>query len=282
VIDASTHQVVSSDGTRLIARVHGDGPPLLMLPAGPGDAETSWRHVFPLLQDHFTCYLVDTRGRGLSNDSHDHTPERLVDDVTVFAASIGGQVGLVEWGTALWARVAAAARSQFTAAAAYETGANQAMDDHVATTITSALERVGELVANARLTDAVEALLAQAPAIYNDAEMASGAPADFWHASAALIPGFLEEQRLATQYEPADPTDPALLGRITVPVLLLCGSESRPWFQRSTAYLAEHLPRASICEIAGAGHFGPYLNARAVADELVRFFGNTIEAQSTP
>ncbi len=62
--DNGTHRATSADGTVIAGRVAGTGPPLLLLPAGPGDAETSWGRLAPHLQDRFTCHLVDTRGRG--------------------------------------------------------------------------------------------------------------------------------------------------------------------------------------------------------------------------
>ena len=93
-----THRAVSSDGTEIVGRVHGHGPPLVLLPGGPGDSETTWRFLLPLLREHFTCYAMDTRGRGLSVDHPDHSPERLADDIVAFAESIGEPVGLVSAG----------------------------------------------------------------------------------------------------------------------------------------------------------------------------------------
>jgi pimeloyl-ACP methyl ester carboxylesterase len=61
------HRVVTSDGTEIVARVEGQGPPLVLLPAGPGDSETSWRPLLPWLSERFTCHLLDIRGRGASS-----------------------------------------------------------------------------------------------------------------------------------------------------------------------------------------------------------------------
>jgi len=95
------YRAVSDDGTEIVGRVTGQGPPLVLLPAGPGDSITTWRFLLPFLSDHFTCYLVDTRGRGLSAHSNDHSPERLVQDIKAFIKSIGKPVGLLEWGSTL-------------------------------------------------------------------------------------------------------------------------------------------------------------------------------------
>ena len=45
--------------------------------------------MLPFLVDHFRCFLINTRGRGLSADHNDHSRERMYDDVVAFADSIG-------------------------------------------------------------------------------------------------------------------------------------------------------------------------------------------------
>jgi pimeloyl-ACP methyl ester carboxylesterase len=75
------HKATSDDGTEVAAKVVGEGPALVFLPAGPGTSEASWRYVVPHLSASFTCYLVDTRGRGLSAAAEDQRPQRLCDDI---------------------------------------------------------------------------------------------------------------------------------------------------------------------------------------------------------
>jgi len=81
-------QAVSADGTRIAARVRGEGPPIVLLPAGPGDSELSWNRVASYLSERFTCYLLETRGRGPSGDHPDHSPERQVEDVLALVEAI--------------------------------------------------------------------------------------------------------------------------------------------------------------------------------------------------
>ena len=45
--------------------------------------------MLPFLVDHFRCFLMNTRGRGLSADNNDHSRERMYEDVVAFADSIG-------------------------------------------------------------------------------------------------------------------------------------------------------------------------------------------------
>ncbi len=67
-------------------------------------------------------------------------------------------------------------------------------------------------------------------------------------------------------------TSPETLGAIRVPVLLLRGARTSRWFSESVAHVAGQLPDATTRQISGAAHFGPVTHARAVADEMIRFF----------
>jgi pimeloyl-ACP methyl ester carboxylesterase len=272
VTDQRIHRAVSADGTQIAARLHGSGPPLVLLPAGPGDSETSWGKLMPFLSQRFTCYLMNTRGRGLSADYPDHSPQRLVEDVVSFAESIGEPAGLVGWGDALWARVAAEGTSAVSAVAAYEPGADEVMSKELGARLAEVLAHVGDLVAEGRLVQAARTFIDGSNIIYTDEELAGGTPWAFWEAAAPNIPIFLQEEQQAAASGQPGPTDPSVLSRITVPVLLLHGSESRPWFADSIRHIAGHVAEPRIRLIAGAGHFGPHTEPEAVASELIRFF----------
>src|ERR687891_2935962 len=114
-------RAVSADGTEIVGRVIGQGPPLVLVHGGIGDGEFAWTELLPHLTDRFTCYLPSTRGRGLSGDHPDHSPPRLVEDVTAFVDSIGEPVCLVAWsGSGPWCLGAAAQTDSVAAAAAWE------------------------------------------------------------------------------------------------------------------------------------------------------------------
>ena len=58
----------SADGTRLGCVIDGAGPPLVLV-HGTGDTHAGFRRIRPLLARHFTLYLMDRRGRGVSGDN---------------------------------------------------------------------------------------------------------------------------------------------------------------------------------------------------------------------
>jgi pimeloyl-ACP methyl ester carboxylesterase len=270
--EMDVHKARSKDGTEITARFFGQGPPLLLLPAGPGDSETSWHRVAAFLSEQFTCYLLNTRGRALSGDDPDHSPDRLVEDVAAFADSIGEPVGMLGWGSALWARAAASKKIDLFAVAVYEPGAGEVMSETAGKRMGEVFAGVGKHVAEGELVKAAREFIDGSSVIYSQEDLDSGAPAQFWEAAADRLPLFLRESKQASGSGGPGATSPETLGKITVPVLLLHGDRSSEWFNNSVQYVAGHLPDATERQIKNAAHFGPYTQPGAVADEMIRFF----------
>jgi pimeloyl-ACP methyl ester carboxylesterase len=69
-------------------------------------------------------------------------------------------------------------------------------------------------------------------------------------------------------------TDPEALARITAPVLLLLGRQTRlgTFFTDSVRFMAQHVADAKVWELPGVGHFAPVLAPESVAEELITFF----------
>jgi pimeloyl-ACP methyl ester carboxylesterase len=267
-----SHRVTSEDGTRIVAGVQGLGPPVVLLPAGPGDSKLSWRHVVPFLSERCTCFLLETRGRGESGDHPDHSPDRLVEDVAALVGSIGEAVGIAGWGSALWARFAARHGDAVRAVAAYEPGAGEVMRAASGRRMGEVFAGVGKLVAEGRHDDAARAFIDGSDVIYSEEDLATGAPQEFWTAAASRLPLFLLESRQAAEAGQPGATSPPELGKLTMPVLLLHGDRTSQWFSDSVRYVAEHVADATLREIPGAAHFGPCTHPHLVAAEMIRFF----------
>ena len=271
------HRTTSPDGTEIAARVHGRGPPLVLVPAGPGDAETTWRHALPILSERFTCYLLNTRGRGLSGDHPDHSPERLVEDITAFVDSVGEPVGLVEWGSfvgAGWSLFASRRTSAVRAIASYDPLVLEVAPEEDAQRLEAVFERVGGLAGEGRLAEAARSFVSGLAehGYYTEEDMADGATTEFWSASTDNIPMFFGEMDRAHEEEKPNPADPSTLNAIRVPVLLLHGARSHPMNIDFVHYMAEHLSDAHVREIPGAGHYGPHTHPEDVAREVMGFF----------
>ena len=94
------------NGIRLYYEVTGSGRPLVMV-HGNGEDHTIFAEAAELLQEHFTCYLVDSRGHGASTPADILHYEEMADDMTAFLEALdlrdvvfygfsdGGIVGLL-------------------------------------------------------------------------------------------------------------------------------------------------------------------------------------------
>ena len=275
--EAPIRRARSNDGTEVSARLRGSGPPLVLLPAGPGDCEPTWRPVLPFLTERFTCHLLDSRGRGGSQDHPDHTPARMAEDIGAYVASVGEPVGVVEWGSfvgAAWGITAAADAPEIVAVATYDPIVIEAAGTEDAARLEGIFERLGETAAEGRLAEAgrdfVEDMAAHG--YYRPVDMAGGATSGFWDEAATNIPMFLQELEQAQQVEGRHPTHPEELARTRVPVLVLHGTESPRTNIEWARYVGEHLSDSRVRAVQSAGHYGPQTHPEAVADELVRVF----------
>jgi pimeloyl-ACP methyl ester carboxylesterase len=273
------HRAASADGTEIAARVRGHGPPVVFLPAGPGDSELSWHRVVPYLSERFTCYLLETRGRDPSADHPDHSPDRQVEDVLAIVEAIGEPVGLVGWGSALWARVAAQEPEAVFGVAVYEPGAGEVMDAESGKRMGQVFGEVERLLGEDRQVEAARTF-ADGAVIYAEEERTGGAPREFWEAAAERLPLFMLEKSQASGSGGPGATSPETLGAIKAPVLLLRGDRTSQWFSDSVRHVAEHLPDATTREISGAAHFGPFTHSEDVAEEMRQFF-SAIHAATT-
>ena len=270
--EAEIHRAVSDDGTEIAGRVHGTGQPLVLVPGVLGDGETVWEQLLPSLTDGFTCYAMSMRSRGLSGESSDHSPERLVEDITSFIESIGEPVRLVGWSAGgIYSLAAAETTDAVSAVAAYEPPAIEVMSEDDAGEMMATVTRMATVAEEGRMADAVRTWF---EFVATDDELADAASLGVFEAMAPNVLVQLREFPQVFESDWASSTDPSELAKISVPVLLLHGTQTipDPWFIDSVRHVDEHVADSRMREITGAGHLGPILEPEAVADELKRFF----------
>ncbi len=86
--------ITSRDGTRIAYRRGGEGPPLVLVHGTAAD-HGRWKPVLPALEERFTVYAIDRRGRGGSGDAEGYALEREIEDVASVVDSIGEPVNLL-------------------------------------------------------------------------------------------------------------------------------------------------------------------------------------------
>ncbi|HZW44054.1 MAG TPA: alpha/beta hydrolase [Dermatophilaceae bacterium] len=266
-----THHVTTTDGVTIGATVHGQGPPLVFLQGLIGDGDLDWQAMLPHLTDRFTCHLPSMRGRGLSGDHPDLGTSRLAADYVTYVDSIGEPCGLVGWSGGASQTLAVAAQSDLVSAVApWEPVAASLFDEQTQAAVGDALARTGELAAEGNLTAAARAF-ARFP--FTDQEVAVAGDGGYFERAARYVPNLLNlfGQMLAEDEAPAV-DDPAVLGTISAPVLVLHGSGTKPFFVTSAHHVAEHVPNARIHEIPGVAHAAPLTHPEALAEALTEFF----------
>jgi pimeloyl-ACP methyl ester carboxylesterase len=265
-----THYV-TTDGITIGGTVHGQGSPLVFLQGAVGDGDIDWNRVVGHLTGRFTCHLPSLRGRGLSGNHPDLSLGRRVDDVLAYVDSIGEPVGLVGWsgGAYLALAVAAVQSDAVTAVAPFEPGMLGKMDEQEQALVGATIARTAELAAEGRLTDAARAFAGWP---FNNEEVTAAEDAGYFEAAGRYVPNLLNLLQQEMEYEGPTPEDPAVLGAISAPVMVLLGSDTRPFFITSAKYVADHVPNARIREIPGAGHAAPLTHPEALAEALTEFF----------
>ncbi len=84
-------KTISKDGTPIACWRSGNGSPLILVHGASTD-HTSFRFLTPLLEQQFTIYSIDRRGRGESGDSGEYSIECEFEDLAAVIDSIGEPV----------------------------------------------------------------------------------------------------------------------------------------------------------------------------------------------
>ena len=269
-----THYVTTTDGVTIGATVHGQGPPLVFLHGMLGDGDIDWDPMVGHLTGRFTCHLPSQRGRGLSGDHPNLSYGRQLDDFLAYVDSIEAPTGLVGWsgGADMALAVAGAQSDAVTAVAPVEPVMPRLMDEHEQAALGGAVVRMGELAAEGRLTDAVRTF---AGFPFTDEDIAAAEDAGYFEAAGRYVPNLLK--LFQAGYEGPTPDDPAVLGATSTPVLVLLGSDTKPYASRAARHVADHVPNARVHEIPGAGHASPLTHPEALAEALIEFFTPSLQ-----
>ena len=79
---------ITVNNVNLYYEVAGSGAPLVMV-HGNGESHAIFDKAVPLLAEHFTCYLLDSRGHGQSQPVTEYHYEDMAEDVFQFIQALG-------------------------------------------------------------------------------------------------------------------------------------------------------------------------------------------------
>ncbi len=257
---------VSRDGTEIGFFSSGDGPPLVLVHGGLGD-HTRWGALLPYLEPHFSVHAMDRRGRGASGDGPAYAPQREFEDAAAVVDAVAEAAGrhVDVYGVsngATFALGAAPLTPNLRRLVLYEPGIYDAQD-----LITPALsDRMDALLAAGDDDALVETFFRDVLDLGDD-DIATMRAQPSWPARVAAAPTLPRELRNA----PEDLFDASRAATVTVPTLLLQGSESPESLRADVRLVAETVPNARIEVLEGQAHSADFLAPELVAEKLLGF-----------
>jgi pimeloyl-ACP methyl ester carboxylesterase len=266
--ESTMTRVVSGDGTQIAYWTSGEGPPLVLVHGAPAD-HTRWRPLLPYLEPHATVHAIDRRGRGASGDGSDYDVAREFEDVTAVVDAVaeasGSTVdvyghsfgGLCAFGGAMLT-------SNIGRLVLYEGW--PPVDPNAHDLPPGVGERLDALLAEGNREAVVETVFREV-VMMPEAEITALRAQPSWPARVAAAHTIIRELRAI----PEVPFDPGQAARITVPTLLLTGSDSSDPFAADTGTVAAALPDARVVVLEGQQHVADILAPEVFADHVLAF-----------
>jgi pimeloyl-ACP methyl ester carboxylesterase len=220
---------------------------------------TRWAALVPWLEDQFTVYALDRRGRGTSGDTAPYAVQREVEDIQAVLEAVGQPVnlfghssgGILALHVALWG-------AKLSRLVLYEPPvrlpAGRLPPD--------LLPRLNALIAAGDRAGVVRTFLREGP---RRPEPDQGSPE--WTRMIALAHTIPYDVQLADECG----FTAEQLQHLRVPTLLLVGSTSPHEMRTWTAWLASVMPDTRIVELPGQAHIAHVAAPDLLARELIRF-----------
>jgi pimeloyl-ACP methyl ester carboxylesterase len=255
----------SLDGTEIACERSGSGPALVLVHGTTAD-HARWAPVRPALEERFTVYACDRRGRGASGDGPTYALEREFEDVAAVVDGIGGPVDVVghSYG-ALCALEAATRAKNLRRLVLYE----PPIFAGIPTTPRGLLERLEARLAAGDRAGVVATFLEEVARVPPE-QLVRLRSLPAWHARVSAAGTIPRELRAQDAYVLA----PERVRDLEAPVLLLLGGESPAFFRAAIELVRAAVPRSELVVLPGQTHLAidraPALFAREVVAFLTR------------
>lgn len=250
-------RVPSRDGTPIAFQRRGTGPPLVLV-HGMASDHTRWNPLLEYLEEHFTVYAMDRRGRGESGDADEFSFGREVEDVAALANSPGRPVNLYghSYG-AICALDAALKIPQLRRLVLYEPCTPNDPD---------CIDRIQNLIDQGNLEEALRTFLRDV-ALMSPDEIDAFRARPTWPARVATVHTLAREMRAENEFR----IDHRRLQDLRVPTLLLLGADSPPEVTAPTESVHAALPDSRIHLLPGQQHMADSAAPEQVSRALISF-----------
>jgi pimeloyl-ACP methyl ester carboxylesterase len=259
-------QVISSDGTPISYLQKGSGPPLLLVHGTTAD-HTRWLPLLPSLQDTFTVYAMDRRGRGESGDSSEYNIRKEAEDIAAIVNSLDEKVSVLghSYG-GLCTLEASLLTDNLKKMILYEPVIP--LDDNPIYP-EGLLDKVKQALNKGENEAALELFIKEVVKMPEEEfRFYSKLPA--WQRRIKAAPTIPRESLSEESYT----VDPDKFSEINVPVLLLLGGESINLFKMVSKALNQVLPNCRTVILPGQRHVAMDTNPSLFANEVSSFLLN--------
>ncbi len=265
-----TFKTAASDGTEIGCEVRGSGPALMMV-HGTATDHHCFDRITPMLAERFTLYLMDRRGRGLSGDNADWSPEKEFSDVAAMVDAIAEKTG---GPTFLFGHSLGGLCSLEGTALTNNVARLQVYDPIISGLVPHDREDTVQALVDAGKTgdpeDIIVTHLSGWIGLTPDQIDKQRQNADLWARRlewAHTIPREYEAERY---YK----VDADHLKKIVAPLKVLVGAESFAPLQTSADWITEILPQTEKQSLPGHGHYAFNADPDMFADLVIDFFTN--------
>jgi len=252
----------SRDGTQIACETDGAGPALVLIHGTAAD-HTRWAPVLPALRARFTVYACDRRGRGASGDGKSYAMEREFEDVASVVDGIDGPVDLLGHSYGALCSLEAATRAKnLRRLVLYEPPIPAGMP----ITPPGVIDRLQALLDAGDRDGVVWTFMREVPRVPRDQlDHMRSLPA--WQARVGAAGTIPRELRAHDRYTFA----PEKFRDVKMPVLLLLGGESPPFFRAALERVQEAIPSARLVVLQGQQHAAIDTAPELFAREVIAF-----------
>jgi pimeloyl-ACP methyl ester carboxylesterase len=270
MIPSSTNQQIvrSADGTRIAYTKVGSGPIPLVMVHGALNTSQQWTPVagkLSELSDQYTSYVVDRWGRGGSEGRPDYSLEHDVNDIIAVLEEAGPDSYLLGHSGGAIISLEAAKRAQITGLILYEPplhGFHGKFVDDI-------WERMHSAAKDGRYEESLAIFLTEEAGVPAEALSEMQTTPHWDHLlehtphTVAEIEALVDAQFEVDRYKD-----------ISVPTLMLAGTETADHPSFATQALDDLLPNARTAWLDGEGHVANETSPEMVAQEIIEFVHN--------
>jgi pimeloyl-ACP methyl ester carboxylesterase len=269
-MDLTQKTVTSRDGTTIAYEQSGQGPVTVLISSALADRSDT-RKLAQRLSESFTVINYDRRGRGLSTDAPDYSPEREVEDLVAMVDALGEPVRLFgnSSGAVLALDAANALKDRVLRLALYEP---PLIIDNSRPPVPDGLpDQITGLAATGRGSEAVKLFFRSAmgipPLVVAFMRFMPG-----WSKSVAMAGTAAYDLTILQGLQSGKPLPAERWASLTAPTLVITGEKSEAFFHSGAKALAGALAHAEHRVLPRQHHGSVAMASSPIVDTLLNFW----------